>query len=139
MTPAGLDLAGMSGGLLVAAAAGTAMLALGVAHYAGRLRWMAQVWVISPYLVLAMAWLGAGAVLSVAGLVLMAQDVAVLVLLGALLVVAAHVSWLVGVVGIFWLPRRLRPRWLEEQVAEDPGQMRTPRSRRVRERRTGRA
>ncbi|GGC06909.1 hypothetical protein [Cellulomonas carbonis] len=118
-----------TGGLVVGAIASLVLLALGLAHYAGRFRTLAEVWILGPTVVLACAWLGAGGLLATIGAALAGQDDAVLVLLGAVAVVLALVAWVVGIVGIFWLPRALQPRWFVEQVERDPARMRGGRMR----------
>jgi hypothetical protein len=101
-------------GLAVGAFCATLLLGVGVAHYAGVAKWMAQFWLFSTTTVLALAWLGGGALLVGAAVGLLDGDGAVRTASGLLLGVAGMASWLVGFVGLFWLPRRLKPRWLRE-------------------------
>ena len=120
-----------SSGVLVAMACSLVMLAVGVAHYRGRMRWLAGWWMFSPYTGLSAAWWGAAGLLS--GCVHLLDGVGSTVADIALLLVgaAAVVAWLVGLMGIVWLPKALRPRWLLDSQAapwpRDPGPgVRTP-------------
>lgn len=104
-------------GLVVVVVCALVFLALGLANYAGFGRFIATAYILSPYVILALAWLGGGALLVVVGVWLLglgstAGDVA-----GIVVAVAGILSWVVGIVGLFWLPTRLRPRWMRELQA----------------------
>ncbi|WP_456787806.1 hypothetical protein [Cellulomonas sp. P5_C5] len=104
----------IAGGYAIGAVCGAVFLGIGVAHYAGVGKSMAGFWLFTTTNVLALAWLGAGVLVGVASVAVLDGDGTVRTVLGLLLSFAAVTSWLVGVVGIFWLPRRLRPRWHRE-------------------------
>lgn len=108
---------GAGPGLLLVAACAGVLLALGVAHYAGVGKAWADVWVVSPFLVLALAWLGGGGLLMTLAVLVLAEDGSVWTVLGAVLGLASAVAWVIGLVGLFWLPRALRPRWLRERLS----------------------
>jgi len=94
-------------------ALGLVLLAIGIAHYRGYRSWVAlpqnvrQRWFVTQYTVLAMAWLGAGILLSLVSVPLPS-------VLGAITLGAGILASVVGIVGLVWLPRLLRPRWLLE-------------------------
>lgn len=106
---------------------GVLALVFGIAHYRGFGKQLAETWTLSPYVILAVGWMGAAVLLVLLGVGLMWDRLPAIVhLVGGLIVAAGVGCWFLGLVGIFWLPRRLRPRWLVEQVAWDPAGMRTP-------------
>ena len=92
---------------------GLVLLAIGISHYRGYRSWVAlpqnveQRRFVTQYTVLAMAWLGGGLLLCLASVPLPSA-------FGAVTLVAGILLALVGVVGLVWLPRSLRPRWLLE-------------------------
>ena len=92
---------------------GLVLLAIGIAHYRGYRAWVAlpqnvrQRRFVTQYTVLAMAWLGAGILLTLASAPLSS-------VLGAIALGTGILSSIVGIVGLVWLPRVLRPRWLLE-------------------------
>ncbi|WP_028050531.1 hypothetical protein [Cellulomonas sp. URHD0024] len=105
--PTGLTLpTGVAGAIL-----GAILLAIGIAHYRGYRWWMAdprnvrQHTFVTQYTVLAVGWLGAALLLGVASAPLPST-------LGAVAAVLGAICGLVGLVGLCWLPRFLRPRWL---------------------------
>ena len=113
------DLAGsatgsVAAGGVVAAVCAAVFFGFGVAHYAGVAKRIALVPRLSPTTGLAAAWLGGGALLMGVAAAVLDADGGVRAVLGLLLGAAAVASWCVGLVAIFWLPRRLRPRWLRE-------------------------
>jgi|GEM_PF-1578123 len=126
LTAAGQD-AGTTdrSGLLVALVCSAVLLAVGVAHYRGAARWLAHWGILSEYTVLALAWLGAGGVLSTVALWLADGGSTASDVLTVVVGVAGLAAGLVGVVGVVWLPRGLRPRWLRDSQADpslrDPG------------------
>lgn len=108
-------------GLAVGALCAGLFLAFGIAHYAGFAKLLADAFVFSPYLGLATGWLGGGALLMiVAARVIPADGPLALTLLGLALGFVAAIAWVVGLVGIFWIPQRLRPRWLRERLSQRP-------------------
>lgn len=115
------SVAGSSGaGVAVAALCGAVFLAFGIAHYRGFVTSLSDRFVFGPYVGLAMGWLGGGALLAALSYPLLngERPVAATVV-GVLVVLAALVCWVVGLVGVFWLPRALRPRWLRERLGQD--------------------
>jgi hypothetical protein len=112
-------------GVLVALVCSLVLLAVGVAHYRGAARWLAHWGILSEYTVLALAWLGAGGVLSTAAILLADQESTVAAVLTVVVGIAGLAAGVVGIVGIVWLPRALRPRWLLDSQADpalrDPG------------------
>lgn len=107
-----------TGALVVVAVCSALLLAVGVAHYRGAWRHFALTPLLSSTSTAACAWIGAGGLLVAGALALgdatstAAQVVAVL--LGAVGLAVA----VVGLVGLAWLPRPLRPRWLREHQAQ---------------------
>ena len=92
-------------------------LLLGLANYAGYGRFIATSYLLSPYVILALAWLGGGTLLVLGGAWLLTLGPVLWDVLGLVLAVAGVLSWVVGIVGLFWLPVRLRPRWMRELMA----------------------
>lgn len=133
LPPVGSDLA--VGGYAVGAVCAAVLLAGGLAHYAGRGRRFVDPWMLSPYTGLAAAWLGAGGLLVCSATLLAAVPSAVATVLAVVLGVAGVVSWLVGLVGVVWLPSRLRPRWLRELLVDPDFLARNGRTRRAAARR----
>jgi hypothetical protein len=110
----------LSGGLVVGAVCSAALLVAGLAHYAGVGKGVARIPMITSTTTLALAWLGAGGLLTcLAALVLQDASPARSVL-GLLLGALGLACWVVGLVGLFWLPQALRPRWLRESGANPP-------------------
>jgi len=95
---------------------GLVLLAIGLAHYAGRTKSWSRDSVLTPYTFLGFAWLGAGALLVGIATGLRAAD-AFDVLIQTVTAVGAA-SWFVGFVGLFWLPSPLRPAWMKERRRE---------------------
>jgi len=102
---------------LVGTVCSLVLLTPGALYAAGFARVWAVTGVFGPYTPLGAAWLGvAGLLASLAALLASGpQTPLVTVGVGALLVAAA-LSWAVGLVGIVWLPRPLRPAWLRAWV-----------------------
>jgi hypothetical protein len=96
--------------MIVVLLCGIVFLLLGVAHYAGYAKPLAFASIFSPYLLLGVAWLGAAALLGSLGLLL--SD-AGLEMAAALVALPAMVCFGIALLSIVWLPRRLRPRWLQ--------------------------
>lgn len=100
---------------------GAAFLSFGLAHYAGVAKQVATSWRFSPTVGLAPAWLGGGAlIITTAGWLMSAQS-AVCTVLGLLLALVGSLLWLVGIVAVFWLPQRLRPRWQRKPTEPSTG------------------
>lgn len=118
---------------VVLIAIGLALVTFGVAAYRGRGKFAVTTWMF-PTAHFATAWIGS-AVLSggVGRLVVAAQPddgpapVALRVLGGVVLLVGA-VCWLVGLVGLFWLPAVLTPGWFRQWRARgsDPQEFASP-------------
>lgn len=113
--------AGTGTGLAVAAACAALLLGVGLAHYAGAWRWLAQVGLLSATTAASLAWIGGGGLLVCGALALDGAEggpgaVGTLVLGAAGLVVAA-----IGLVGVVWLPGRLRPRWMRQGAGRPEG------------------
>lgn len=104
-------------GLAVVVACATVFLALGLANYAGYGRSIATAYILSPFVALALAWLGGGTLLVVSGLWLTGLGATVWDAVGLAVAVLGLVSWAVGIVGLFWMPTRLRPRWMRDLMA----------------------
>lgn len=104
-------------GLAVAGVCAAVFLAVGAAHYRGAFRRLVDPWLLSPYTGLALAWLGGGGLLVVASLAVPSTGGATAVL-SAVLGLAGIGAWAVGIVGVLWLPARLRPRWLRELLTD---------------------
>ena len=106
----------MSGGLLVGAGCAAAFAVLGLLHHLGFGKPLAARGALSPYQLCAPLWFGGG------GLLLLAAALPASALdrpWDLLLLVPAGLGLLgvlVGVVGVVWLPRALRPAWLREWV-----------------------
>ncbi|WP_315093146.1 hypothetical protein [uncultured Cellulomonas sp.] len=99
-------------GLVVGAVCAVLFLVLGLANYAGYFRFVATAYILSPYVILACAWLGGGALLVLAGVWLLGLGPVVATVAGIVLAAVGALAWVVGLVGLVWLPRRLRPRWM---------------------------
>jgi hypothetical protein len=99
--------------MIVVLVIGLLFLAIGLAHYAGYAKPLAFRGLFGPYLPLGMAWFGAAAVLSSVGLMMSnaGYDIA-----AALVQLAALACFAIALLSIVWLPRRLRPRWLQEWI-----------------------
>ena len=96
---------------------GLVFLTLGVLHYAGYARRVVHPSIFSPYALAGAAWLGAAMVLAgMAGLLGEASDSTAVAVLRVLLHLAALVAFVVGLVSLVWMPRRLRPGWLDAWV-----------------------
>jgi hypothetical protein len=111
---AGTTLAGP--GLLVSALCALVFLALGLANYAGYGKFIATAYILSPFVILALAWLGGGGLLVLVGAWLASLGT-VGTVVGVLVAALGALAWVVGVVGLFWMPPRLRPRWMRDLLA----------------------
>ena len=104
---------------LVGAVCSLALLTSGALYAAGFARVLAVTGVFGPYTPLGVLWIGAGGLLgSVVALLSSSPgrlSPPAAVGLGALFV-AAVLCWAVGLVGLVWLPRFLRPAWLRTWV-----------------------
>ena len=96
--------------MIVILLCGVLLLALGLAHYAGYAKPLAFTGLFGPYLPLGMAWMGAAALLSGIALLLSHAGSGVA---AALVMLPAWVCYIITMLSIVWLPRRLRPRWLQ--------------------------
>lgn len=106
-----------TGGLVVAGVCALVFLAVGLANYAGYGRFIATSYLVSPFVILAAAWLGGGTLLVLGAVWLLGLGSGAGEVLGFVLAAAGLLAWVVGLVGIFWLPVRLRPRWMRDVMA----------------------
>ena len=89
-------------------------LAFGVAHHRGAMKHAVFYAIFGIYSGAAAAWIGGGGVLvGVSGLITESAD-GPLEVLGLLVGVVGVAVFAVGAVGVFWMPRRLRPAWLRD-------------------------
>jgi len=101
-------------GLVVGGLCALLLLGVGLANYAGYGAFIVDAHILSPYAILALAWLGAGTLLVLAGAWLLGLGAVGWDVLGVAVAAAGALAWIVGLVGLFWLPRRLRPRWMRD-------------------------